>query len=333
MPGSLPLYRHPTITMLIEGSHEAVDALWARLDPSLMVHVVTDPTAAQASIELRAEDLRQMGTPLVQLDRDHTSTTEVLDDQLTSIYRYIAGPQRFCAPAVVVVEYDAANRGMVACEELSNVPGKIVWYTATANSLQGVEAFNRGWIDCFARNDQADSVRRLEDEIMRLQNQYFLDRSRHQRESVLGKGEYQFLFDPDFIDLVADLADRYGFVEHYLFCAPSGLLFFDADANPTLMAVHTEESMARQFELARQLSVPPDLLQEIFECRVVPFCLEAIGTGPLEDVGQLERSCRPASVCRGQTDYYWALFDLPQAFRKAQPFSHAQFMRDFSAVA
>lgn len=333
MSGSLPLYRHPTITMLIEGSGEATDALWACLDPVLMPHVVVDATAAQASIEIRSESLRQLGPPFAWPESDQVSATEVLDGQLTSIYRYIAGPQRFCAPAVVVVEYDAANRGMVACEELSSVPGKKVWYTTPDNSLEGVEAFNRGWIDRYVRNDLPTSVRRLEGEIADLQSVYFQERSRQLGEPVHGMDDYRFLFDPDFIDLVADLADRYGFVEHYLFCAPSGLLFFDADASPTLMAVHTEESMARQFELASKLQAPADLLQEIFECRVVPFCLEAIGTGPLADVGQLERSCRPATVCRGQTDYYWALFDLPPAFRKSQPFSHAQFMRDFSAVA
>jgi hypothetical protein len=333
MLGSLPLYRHPTITVLIEGSHEAVDALWARLDPALMVHVAADPAAAQASIEISTEALHQLGDPIVLLDPDMVSAAAALDDRLHSIYRYIAGPQRFCAPAVVVVEYDAASRGMVACEEVSSVPGKKIWYTASSNSQEGIDAFNQRWIDRFVRNDQVESVSQLEKEIVVLQNEYFMDRSRQLGEVEADSDAYSFLFDPDFVALVDDLADRYGFVEHYLFCAPSGLLFFDADANPTLMAVHTEDSMVRQFELARDLSAPADLLQDIFECRVVPFCLEAIGAAPQADAGALERGCRPASVCRGRMDYYWALFDLPPAFRKAEPFSHARFMRDYSAVA
>lgn len=333
MQGSLPLYRHPTITVMIEGAKEAADGLWAQLDPALMPHVIADPMAARADIEASAASLEQVGAPVVLRGCDGTAVASDPEDRLTSIYRYIAGPQRFCAPAVIVIKYDSAARGMVACEEVSHVPGKKVWYTVGKNGAQGIDAFNRDWIDRFVRNDLATSVRQLEDEIVALQNKYFLECTLRLGGAMLDMETYRFLRDPAFASLVADLADRYGFVEHYLFCAPSGLLFFDAHAKPTLMVVQTEESMVRQFEHARGLDVPAELLQDLFECRVVPCFLAYDRDARDGHVGQVVEHFRPASICEGESDYYWALFDLPAALRKAAPFSHAQFMRDYSAVA
>lgn len=327
MAPQLPLYRHPTLTVLIEGREEAVRQLLLQLDPGLTIKTYETASAALVDIELSVEEVRRAGLPVPVLAGDDVAAASDLEDGLKSIYRYVQGPQRFYAPATVVVACDMSEDAMVACEEVSHLQAKKIWYADEADDARGVEAFNRGLINRYIRSDLAQAPRRLGAEILTLQTDYFVERSRYLGTHALDVDAYRFLSDASFVSLVEDLADRYGFIEHYLFCSPSGLLFFDIDATPTLMVVQTEEGMVRQFERARDFGAPAALLQDLFECRVVPFFRTPDGTYPVMGAEQAADLCRPATVCYGESEYYWALFDLPQSFQLGEPFSHAQFIR------
>jgi hypothetical protein len=327
MAPQLPLYRHPTLTVLIDDELAPLGAHVEHFRPALAHRRFDDAADAVAWMESSFSRAKRAGAP-VQIANALFSQA----GDLERIYNYVEDPRRFCTPTVVVVEYNRPNgSGMEACEAVSHLPCKKVWLSSVDANEEVVEAFNRGLIDRFVRRGDDASLSRLNEEIEGLQDAYFLDRSRELHHRKLEGEAYGFLRDAVFNSLVRDLMDRYGFVEHYLFATPIGLLFFDADGAPMLMVVQTEAMMVRQFERARDRGAPAELLRELFECRVVPFFPTGDGlySSQMDDPMQ---HCRTAMHCLGQSEYYWALFEVPASFRDRTPFSHAQFMKTGAGI-
>lgn len=330
MSDRLPLFRHPTTTVILDESRQSIGRVPAELDPEHQVITFTDAAEAVEWIHDAQAMIDHARTPIAIDPVEPSAGVPVgaLDDGLEHIYGYVGDPQRFNAPAVVVVEYSrAAGGGMEFCEEIAHLPVKCIWRSVAAEQQDGIPAYHRGLVDRFAQSEAGWTSRGLLEAITSLEHEYFLELSRRLPEHGLDAASYRFLEDPAFLAVVQDQVDRYGFVEHYLFTCPSGLMFFDADGQPTLMVVQTEESMIAQFEMARDGGAPAKLLQDLFACRVVPFFGTADGMYSPRLKGDPARYCQPAQICRGHGDYYWALFDLPPALRKGEVFSHARFRR------
>jgi hypothetical protein len=324
----LPLYRHPTTTVILDESQHHIHAVPTELDTQ---HPTVTFTNAADAVEYitGAQAMMDHARSPIALDPVAPAAgvpVGSLSDGLDHIYGYVQDPQRFCAPAVVVVEYSrAAGGGMEFCEEIAHLPVKCIWRSRAAEQHDGIAAYQRGLVNRFVQREAGWASRGLLESVEMLEHEYFVELSQRLPGHILDTASYRFLQDPAFASLVQEQADRYGFVEHYLFTAPSGLLFFDADGHATLMVVQTEESLATQFEIARDAQAPVRLLQDLFKCRVVPF----FGTEDGMYSDQLEDDpcsyCQPALVCRGSSDYYWALFDVPPGMRKGQAFPYARY--------
>ena len=96
--------------------------------------------------------------------------------------------------------------------------------------MVAVDAFNQGLIDRYLKKSNPQALDRLEVEIEALQREYFVERSGTLKD-LLVKHSFSFLSDEVFAELVHYVARQYGFVEHFLFPDPAGMLFVDADGN------------------------------------------------------------------------------------------------------
>jgi CheY-like chemotaxis protein len=329
----LPVYSHPTMTVLVDDSGSFLKSLSFQLDPMLASKTFHDTSAAlQWLRQSEADD-----GVLLQVNFD---TQNVAGDQcnialdLERIYRVGEQRRRFSMPSVLVIDYSMPRmNGLEFCEAVSDLPCKKILFTGTADEKIAVSAFNRGLIDRYIKKSDDDALDTLEVEIAALQRSYFDDKSETLRELVL-LHHYHFLGDPALALLVQHLKATMGFVEHYIFPNPTGILFLDKHGRSKLMMIETEQGLYAQYEMARDSDAPPSLLDALLARRVLPFFSGASGDGMYSrQVGDgWHRYCAAPQVCHGRETYYWALFDLPPHYFDKQPYPYAQFLKEHSAL-
>jgi CheY-like chemotaxis protein len=324
----LPVHYHPTTTVLVDDSDTFLRSLSFQLDPAQPNISFHDTVAA---LDWFGSSVRCADLPLqVNFDdpRQSAERRNVSVD-MSRIWRISAQPKRFTIPSVLVVDYSMPQMdGVSFCQALQALPCKKILFTGAADERIAVDAFNRGLIDRYIRKSADDALDQLERELAALQKKFFLDHSETVRE-MLALHDFHFLKCSGIAGVVQELYSAHGFVEHYVFPNPSGILFFDRAGKPTLMIIETARGLHAQYEVARDSGAPPSLLLALEERRVLPFFPQRGSDGMYSDeVGdQWHRYCRTPQVCEGNDTYYWALFDLPSGFLEGEVAPFDKFLR------
>lgn len=333
---SLPIYAHPALTVLIDGGAAFLGRLARQLDPGLASKTFHD--SAQALCWLRDEHAAReaaAGTDAGALAA-HVDTHAAAPERrhaaidVRQIHRVSHDARRFLTPAVLVVDQAMPPMdGLAFCRAVRHLPCKKILFGEGADERIAVDAFNQGLIDRFIRKGDGDALERLEHEILALRQAYFAERAAAQRALLL-LHDYRFLDDPAFAAVVRELSARHDFVEHYVFAAPGGILFFDSHGRAQLMAVETEAGLRAHFEVARDNGAPPSLLEALAERRVMPFFSGGDGMYTPAHAHAWHRHCKAPQVCAGRDTYYWALFQLPAACLPV--LSYRQFLRQHDSA-
>ncbi|OEZ90975.1 two-component response regulator JqsR [Janthinobacterium sp. HH106] len=324
----LPVYTHPTLTVLIDDSDSFLKSLAFQLDPSLARKTFHDTSSA---LHWLRQSTQPGETPLhVNFDTQNLPPDQcnvALD--IERIWRISGQAQRFAVPSVLVVDYSMPQmNGLEFCQAVRDLPCKKILFTGAADEKVAVTAFNRGLIDRYIKKSDDDALDILEQEIVALQREFFLQQSETVRD-LLMLHDYSFLQDEALAAVVHELCQRHGFVEFYIFPNPSGILFFTRDGHAKLMIIETERSLHTQYEMARDSDAPDSLLQALLEMRVIPYFSDANSDGMYAaQIGEnWFRYCAAPTICLGGVTYFWALFDVP-AHQLGQPvMSYAQFLR------
>ncbi|MGV7209003.1 response regulator [Oxalobacteraceae bacterium A2-2] len=328
----LPVYAHPTMTVLVDDSDSFLSSLSFQLDPMLAARTFHD---SHAALEWMGRHAGAGRAPLhADFDAPNLGAEQrnvALD--VERIYRLCEYPERFATPSVLVVDYSMPQmNGLEFCLALRGLPCRKILFTGAADEKIAVTAFNRGLIDRYIKKSDDGALDLLEASIHELQQAYFAAQSESLRELVL-QHDFRFLGDPALAALVRSLCREHGFVEHYIFPNPSGILFLDKHGKATLMVVETEQGMCAQFEIARDSEAPPSLLAALQERRILPFFSDAGGDGMYQPrVGNSwHRYCAAPQVCQGRERYLWALFELPPHYFSRQPWAYSDFLRQHRA--
>ncbi|MRW83280.1 response regulator [Pseudoduganella sp. FT26W] len=324
----LPVYAHPTLTILIDDSDSFLRSLSFQLDPMLANKTFHDTSEALQWLRASAPDST---VPLhVNFDMQNLPADQcnvALD--LERIYRIAEQGERFAVPSVLVVDYSMPQmNGLEFCEQVAHLPCKKILFTGAADEKVAVSAFNRGLIDRYIKKSDDHALDILEMEIATLQENYFDHRSDTLREMV-ALHDYRFLTDPAFTEVVRELKRTLGFVEHYIFPNPTGILFLDQHGKATLMMVETEQGMYAQYEVARDSDAPRSLLHALLERRVLTFFSDPFGDGMYTSrmSENWHRYSAAPRICQGKENYYWALFDLPGHYFDQRPVTYGQFLQ------
>jgi len=316
---TLPAYQHPTLVVVVDDSASFLESLKFQMKPSITLKSFCDPYAAIQWLKQSA-DINVGHDNLPGVEHPGAMGAEWIE-------RIVADPQRFGTNAVVVVDYAMPTLdGLDFCRALAGLACKKILLTGAANEMVAVEAFNQGLIDRYLKKQNPGVLDRLELEIEQLQQEYFIEKS-DLFQDYLVKPSFSFLSDPVFARLARSLAQRHGFVEHFIFSEPMGLLFFDADGKPTLMVVETKAGFAAHLDIAQEYGAPAELKTALNEQKVVPFFWKSGGMFT-EKSNDWQQYCLPAQVCAGREEYFWALFDLPEKFFNRAVFPYKKYLRD-----
>jgi CheY-like chemotaxis protein len=325
----LPIYQHPTMTVLVDDSPSFVHSLRFQLGPSFPSIGFSDTGAAIAWLRRHAAAPAALASLLSPSVDTYTFAPQPYNialhvEQVCGIRRLA---QRFLTPSVLVVDYAMPGMdGIQFCEAVRDLPCRKILLTGVADERVAIEAFNRGLIDRYVRKSDVHALDRLEAELTQLQEGYFLAQSEALR-MLLSLHDYSFVNDPAICGLVRELGARHKIVEHYLFKTPPGFLMYDRDARPWLLAVETEQSMNAHFEIALDAGAPASLLEALGQRRVVPNFSD--GDGMYSPVRHKEwhRFTSPAHGCHGREPYYWAMFPLDPDFPDGPVESFSAFLR------
>ncbi|MFA9219487.1 MAG: response regulator [Sphingomonadaceae bacterium] len=330
----LPVYAHPTLSVLVDDSDSFLQSLSFQLDPMLASKTFHD---ARLALQWLLHSARRDEVPLhINFDTQNQPADQCnVALELDRIYRISAQSQRFAMPSVLVIDYSMPQmNGLEFCAQIQHLPCKKILFTGAADEKIAVTAFNRGLIDRYIKKSDDQALDLLELEIVALQRAYFTAQSETLRE-LLVLHDFRFLGDPQLVVLVEQLRRTHGFVEHYIFPNPTGILFLDQHGRATLMMIETEAGMNAQYEIARDSDAPPSLLNALAERRVLPFFSDPNGDGMYaRAIGDnWHRYCAAPQVCEGRERYYWALFELPRHYFDGPPYSYAQYLHEASAAA
>ncbi|MES2901381.1 MAG: response regulator [Pseudomonadota bacterium] len=321
----LPIYLHPSLTVLIDDSDSFLSSLSFQLDPSLTSKSFHDTRSAIDWLDRQpsASPVRdaELSASFDTYPNSHEQCNVAVD--IEQIHRISFQPQRFLTPSVLVVDYSMPQmNGVQLCQALRHLPCKKILFTGVADEKVAVDAFNRGLIDRYIKKSDDDALDRLEAEIVSLQREYFAARSNPLRD-MLKLHNYSFVGDAVFAEQVNQLLAEHGIVEYYVFPSPAGILMYDSAGKAQLMVVETEASMNSHYEIACDNDAPPSLLTALRERLVIPYFREGDGMYSSQFASGWHRHVAPARLCRGTQQYYWALFKLEpgELEEPARPFN------------
>ena len=306
----LPIYQHPSLTVLVDDSEAFLARLQFELGAGVVSEAFSDPRKALAWLRRQhgaapRDDLLSAAACDGACTQRHCVTLDI-----ARIFRIGFRPQRFMLPSVLVVDHRMAKmNGIEFCEALADLPCKKILLVAPGDERAALDAFNRGLIDRAISKVDDDALDQLARAIASLQQQYFSELS-DRLPAVAALHGFSFIGDPSVAALVRGLIAEHGIVEHYLYPQPSGLLLYEANGKASLLVIETEDGMNAHHEVARDSGAPPSLLDAIEARCIIPFFRN--GDGMYADtVGERwYRFCAPARVCHGAQPYFWALFDL-----------------------
>ena len=326
---SLPIYHHPSLTVLIDDSDSFLKSLSFQLDPSLASKAFHDTRSAIEWLDQQGpRDGPHDGKLHASFDtypNSHEECNVALD--IEQIHRISFQRKRFMTPSVLVVDYSMPQmNGVQLCEALRHLPCKKILFTGAADEKVAVDAFNRGLIDRYIKKSDDDALDKLETEIIALQREYFAARTDPLRD-MLTLHNYGFVGDPSFAALVRALVKEHGIVEHYVYSNPAGILMYDADGQAQLMVVETETSMNSHYEVACDNDAPQSLLEALRERCIIPWFREGDGMYSQAFASGWHKYIAPAQVCRGAQNYYWALFKLAPGELAEPASSFSDFLR------
>lgn len=321
MQMKLPIYAHPTLTVLVDDGSSFLRGLPARPHARKTFH------QADAALAWLMQSPRHARAPL-RVNHDLPACSITVD--VEGIFRISSQRERFAVPSVLVVDFYMPHmNGLDFCRALQYLPCKKILLVNAAEERLAIEAMHDGLIDRYLCKQDADAAQQLERQIAHMQQAWFLDQERVAHD-LLAMHEYSFLQCPRVAEVVRQLYQRHGFVEHYIFPQPNGILLIDGEGEARLMVVETEAGMQAQYEIARDSGAPRPLLQALEQRQVLPF-FNHMGRDGMYDKaigGSWQHYCQEPQVCQGDETYYWALFELPHSYLREQPYTHAQYVRE-----
>lgn len=327
----LPIYQHPVLVVLIDDNQSYLESITFQLDSKLVFKTFTDVEIAIDWIKETCQIYQTAATHPIHVGYDdETSNLERRNAaiNLNEIYCAALNKKRFTLPAIIVVDYAMPKmNGVDFCKALSNLPCKKILLTGQADEKVAVHAFNDELIDQYIKKNDPSALHKLEHAIQALQTIFFTEQTSTLKD-LLTRHTYAFLADAAIASLVEKIYQEQGFVEHYLFPNPSGILFIDIQGNAKLMVVETEASLMAHYEMAQLQNAPSSLLDALKTHQIVPFFSDSDGIYDSSLQDEWMNYCSPAKRCDGEQNYYWAIFEFPSHYLHGNVYSYNAYLTE-----
>ncbi|NII09628.1 response regulator [Oleiagrimonas sp. C23AA] len=320
-------FQFPTTTVLVDDHEEYLGMVPLLLDASLHVRGFNSARRALAVLGHGGSRPVPGGGWLYRWKDKPSENQELVALDVDSIHRVVYDPERFSEVSVVVVDHTMPEMdGLTFCRRLGNPHiGKIL-LTGRADDATAIEAFNSGLIDRFIRKSDPNAMQKLQMAIFDLQQRYF-QRAAAFVSETLALGNFNFLRDPAFADVIDTMQRRFAAIECYVHANPTGLLLLDEDGHGRFLLVQTEDDLRTHFEIASDQGAPQALLDALRDGEQLAWFETRDGYYHSTTHTPLSQ-LHPATAVRGEQWYYYALIDQVDRFQLQHVKSYRQWLRE-----
>lgn len=251
---SIPCYRYPTETILIDDNKNFLKNLQFALGKQYKCQPFEDPEQALKYIAESSGRVKSPVTKYIKAGEDFGDFKKSVIINMGDIHKTIYNKDRFKEVAVVIVDYAmSTTNGLEVCKQIRKLtknPIKLIMLTGEAGYDLAVEAFNDGLIDKFILKGKESYVDDVVAAIATLQEKYFYDLSAPIRRT-LHPHVQKLLEKQAFIDIFNEIINENKIKEFYILDNSLSILFIDDKGkNPICLIIRTEEDMQSQYELA-----------------------------------------------------------------------------------
>jgi CheY-like chemotaxis protein len=260
-----PFY-HPTSILVLDDDPLFLESLDFQFSEEVSCQTFTRPDAALEHLRAQSgqhpnfaryfKDVSDM-----DLGSEARFGDRLLRLQLSELRSVIDDRARQQRVSVAIVDYDMPKMtGVEFCRAIRDLPVRTILLTGKAGLETAIAAFNEGVIDCFLQKQDASVTVALRREIKRLQDEYFVEIAAP-INNALALQKPCFFADPSFIELLGEVMEKNGIIEHYVCAAPPGVMMRDADGNESFLLVSDVQTLNSQCEAAETHSAPADMVQ------------------------------------------------------------------------
>lgn len=305
-------YFYPTTALFIDDDPAFLESMSLYLDEEAGFRLYRSPNKALQFIEKQQRVTRPYQRCFSRcLDKNGTPMSGcTVNLEVGEFAKEVYNPARFEEVSVIVVDYELPGMdGLEICRRLKNTPIKKMLLTGVADERDALDAFNEGIIDHFVMKSEDDVLKHLDESIFALQQRYFQDVT----ESILPAVDVSFsnfLHDPRFAELFAEVRDTYKIKEYYLLDEPSGFLMVNGDGQVYLMILPTEEQWASHLEIARDENAPAELIEKITNREIIPYFWKT-GGYYRADTENWDEYAYPSEKFEGTRLYHYAVVKDP----------------------
>lgn len=263
----------PSTIALVDDNANFLDNLQAGLSSFFNSNCFTHVPAVKDFFETKPfsfEAITQRALSDVESDHPDTSSLQL---NLRNLYQEIYNPKRFERVGLIVMDY--AMPGLSG-EMLSKVLKaqndliKTLMLTGEANKEHAVDFFNRQIIDLFVRKDEPDLIETVLNGLKLLQQKLFIELTKGLFYRV--KNPPACLQDDVFSEYFQTFVQQHEIIEYYLLDDRGSFLLLDAEANPTWLAVCTDQDVQNFYDIAKDYGDAPEAVLSALTSRShIPF--------------------------------------------------------------
>lgn len=292
----------PTRVLLVDDSSQALEKL---------ERVMDDSHATYLPFSKPQEALNYINS-LPSLAEQWTIGTDddILDADISDIYREVYNPERYTHVSTIVVDYDMpALNGLELCEQITSPHIQKILLTGAADEEIAIQAFNRGLIQYFIRKQDPDALDLLDNYILDSQLRYFKSLSQGLIRQI--SHETSAINDPAFVELFQKITKENNICEHYLFEGTGSFLMMNQDGHPSALFTFTDELLGQNDEMIDELTqegnnpLPDGLLEDLLNHRKA-LCFHYFDGLAFPEPSEWSNYTHDIQVLKGRETYYWA---------------------------
>ncbi len=303
----VPAFFSPSTVLLVDDNHRFLKHMSLQLADPLNAKLFNDPEEALKYVAGLSNLAAAPKAPPYMVANLESSTCVgdyySVNCDLSAIPKMIYNNDRFKRVSVAVIDYAMPKmNGLAFCRRLQHTPVKKIMLTGEADHQVAVEAFNEGLIDQFILKSTPNLNQKLNDSILAMQQQYFIDLSENITHSLLSEPTY-CLSDPKVAALFKAICKQYDIVEHYLLDTSGTVLLLDLFGHPSWFVVRSRSELKMYADLAEEEGLSKTLCKALKIGQQVPF----FPTMEIERY-QWPSYLHPATPLEGDKETYYYAF-------------------------
>lgn len=297
----ISLCHHPTTVVFVDDNQDYLDQLEIGFNDLLPLYTFNNPVAALEFLnkDCHEETFIRRCTKIPEIG-EGTYDHFVSDVNLKLIQNEVLRPERFKEVAVVVVDYSMPGmNGIEFCKQIKNSNILIILLTGEADYELAIREFNNNTIDVFIKKTATNIKEVLYNEIIKLQQQYFINLSNIIINQA-NPNNLKCLESEEVSKHFYKLCKELDIIEYYILTEAGDFLLVNKQGYVSYLTIKSDEEIRHLYEHAEISGVTNELLNALAHRDKIPLLYDD------PDPKDWEKHLSLAHPVSDKKEYYYA---------------------------